>query len=64
VISGQVIGTSGWQSSRYSIRQAIRSISAPRRWTIDELSDIVPNHLAQGILNPAPAVQQQEPAAT
>ena len=63
-VSGQVIGTSGWQTSRYSIRQAIRSISAPRRWTVEELSDIVPNHLAAGILNPAPAVQQQEAAAT
>jgi NAD(P)-dependent dehydrogenase (short-subunit alcohol dehydrogenase family) len=59
MISGQVIGTSGWQSSRYSIRQAIRSISAPRRWSVEELSDIVPNHLAQGIHNPAPAVQAQ-----
>ena len=64
VISGQVIGTSGWQSSRYSIRQAIRSISSPRRWTVEELSDIVPNHLAAGIPNPAPAVQQQEAAAS
>jgi len=25
---------------------------------------LVPNHLAAGILNPAPAVQQQEAAAT
>ncbi len=64
MISGQVIGTSGWQSSRYGIRQAIRSISAPRRWTVEELSDIVPNHLAQGILNPAPFVQPQESAAS
>ncbi len=62
IVSGQVIGTSGWQSSRYSIRQAIRSISAPRRWTIEELSDIVPNHLAAGIPNPAPAVQQTQEA--
>ncbi|MSP21970.1 MAG: SDR family NAD(P)-dependent oxidoreductase [Dehalococcoidia bacterium] len=64
MISGQVIGTSGWQASRYSIRQAIRSISAPRRWTVEELSDIVPNHLAAGIINPAPYVQPQEAAAT
>jgi 3-oxoacyl-[acyl-carrier protein] reductase len=64
MISGQVIGTSGWQSSRYTIRQAIRSISAPRRWTVEELTDIVPNHLAQGILNPAPSVQPAETAAS
>ncbi|MCC6238007.1 MAG: SDR family NAD(P)-dependent oxidoreductase [Dehalococcoidia bacterium] len=63
MISGQVIGTSGWQSSRYSIRQAIRSISGPRRWSIEELSDLVPNHLAQGIANPAPSVQPQESAS-
>ncbi|MCC6238024.1 MAG: SDR family NAD(P)-dependent oxidoreductase [Dehalococcoidia bacterium] len=64
MISGQVIGTSGWQASRYSIRSAIRSISGPRRWTVEELADLVPNHLAQGIYNPAPNVQREAPAAT
>jgi NAD(P)-dependent dehydrogenase (short-subunit alcohol dehydrogenase family) len=66
MVSGQVIGTSGWQASRYSIRQVIRSIHAPRRWSIEELTEIVPGHLASGIVNPAPMVQQQEaaPAST
>ena len=53
-VSGQVIGTSGWQASRYSVRQAIRSIHGSKRWTVEELHDIVPNHVAAGIPNPAP----------
>ncbi len=60
MVSGQVIGTSGWQASRYSIRQVIRSLSSSRRWTVEELTDAVPNHLAQGIPNPAPNVQAKE----
>lgn len=60
MISGQVIGTSGWQASRYSIRQVIRSLSSSRRWSVEELMDAVPNHLAQGIPNPAPNVQRTE----
>jgi NAD(P)-dependent dehydrogenase (short-subunit alcohol dehydrogenase family) len=56
-ISGQVIGTAGWQASRYHVRKVIRSISARRRWTVEELTDIVPNHLAAGIPNPAPSAQ-------
>lgn len=53
-VSGQVIGTSGWQASRYSIRQAIRSIRAPRRWTLEELQDIVPTTSRSGSLTPPP----------
>ena len=59
-ISGQVIGTSGWQASRYSIRQVIRSIASPRRWTVEELQDVIPNHLAAGIPNPAPMQAPRE----
>jgi 3-oxoacyl-[acyl-carrier protein] reductase len=54
-ISGQVIGTSGWQASRYSPRRVIRSMSKPGRWTIEELEQVVPGALAAGIPNPAPA---------
>jgi len=60
VISGQVIGTSGWQASRYSPRQAIRSISSPRRWSVEDLEDVVPNQLTVGVNNPAPMVQPKE----
>jgi NAD(P)-dependent dehydrogenase (short-subunit alcohol dehydrogenase family) len=61
-ISGQVIGTSGWQASRYSPRHVIRSISKPDRWTVAELEGIIPGALTAGIPNPAPA-QQPQPQA-
>jgi NAD(P)-dependent dehydrogenase (short-subunit alcohol dehydrogenase family) len=56
-INGQVIGTSGWQASRYSQRRVVRSIHRARHWTVDELSRAVPNQLVAGITNPAPAQQ-------
>ena len=59
-VAGQVISTSGWQVSRYTQRHAIRSISAPRRWSVEELQDMVPNHLANGIVNPAPKAPPRE----
>ena len=65
-ISGQVIGTSGWQASRYSPRRVIRSISKPGRWTVAELEQVIPGALTAGIPNPAPAVPAQpqaQPAA-
>lgn len=61
-ISGQVIGTSGWQASRYSPRKVIRSISKTGRWTVDELEQAVPGALTAGIPNPAPVVQPQTQA--
>ncbi len=54
-ISGQVIGSSGWQASRYSMRQVTRSISRPTRWTVEELASVIPGQLVAGIPNPAPA---------
>ncbi len=59
-VSGQVIGSSGWQASRYSIRQVIRSISKPSRWTVEELATAVPGQLTAGIANPAPVQQPRE----
>ena len=58
-ISGQVIGTSGWQASRYAPRRVTRSITRPRRWTVEELEQVIPGALTAGIPNPAPAQQQQ-----
>ena len=58
-ISGQVIGASGWQASRYSMRHVTRSISRPTRWSVEELADMIPGHLTAGIQNPAPAQQPQ-----
>jgi NAD(P)-dependent dehydrogenase (short-subunit alcohol dehydrogenase family) len=59
-ISGQVIGSSGWQASRYSMRQVTRSISHPTRWSVDELAEVVPEHLISGLTNPAPYVPPKE----
>ncbi|MGE3961513.1 MAG: SDR family NAD(P)-dependent oxidoreductase [Dehalococcoidia bacterium] len=56
-INGQVIGTSGWQASRYSQRHVSRSIHLARHWSVDELSRAVPNQLVNGITNPAPNQQ-------
>jgi NAD(P)-dependent dehydrogenase (short-subunit alcohol dehydrogenase family) len=58
-ISGQVIGTSGWQASRYSARQVTRSVSKPDYWTVDELARSVPLQLVAGIPNPAPKRVEQ-----
>ena len=53
-ITGQVIGTAGWQMSLYSPRHVIRTIHKDGRWTLDELEQLVPMSLAAGIVNPAP----------
>ena len=56
-INGQVIGTSGWQASRYSQRHVARSIHRARPWTVEELARAIPNQLVNGITNPAPNQQ-------
>ncbi|TAJ21078.1 MAG: SDR family NAD(P)-dependent oxidoreductase [Dehalococcoidia bacterium] len=61
-VSGHVIGTSGWQASRYSQRKVIRSIHQPRVWTVAELAKAVPEQLLSGIPNPAPKLQPKEGA--
>jgi NAD(P)-dependent dehydrogenase (short-subunit alcohol dehydrogenase family) len=61
-VSGHVIGTSGWQASRYSQRKVIRSIHQPRNWTVAELAKAVPEQLLAGIPNPAPKLQPKEGA--
>ena len=58
-VTGQVIGTSGWQASRYAPRKVIRSITKSGRWSVDELLGAVPGALTAGIPNPAPVQQQQ-----
>ena len=59
-VSGQVIGSSGWQASRYLTRQVTRSISKPSRWTVEELATAVPGQLTAGIENPAPVQAPRE----
>ena len=53
-ITGQVIGTSGWALSLYSPRHVIKSIHKNGKWTLDELDDLIPISLAEGLINPDP----------
>jgi len=59
-ITGQVIGTSGWQMTLYSPRHVTRSIHKNGRWTLDELDELIPISLAQGLTNPMPAAAPRE----
>jgi len=61
-INGQVIGTNGWQASRYSQRRVVRSIHRARHWTVEELARAIPNQLVNGIPNPAPNQQPKTDA--
>ena len=61
-VTGQVIGTSGWQMSLYSPRHVIRSIHKDGRWTVDELEELLPVSLSAGLINPAPAPEATESA--
>lgn len=61
-INGQVIGTSGWQASRYSQRHVVRSIHQPRHWTVEELGRAIPGQLVAGVTNPAPSQQPKADA--
>jgi hypothetical protein len=53
-ITGQVIGTSGWQMTLYSPRHVTKSIHKSGRWTLDELDQLIPISLAAGLKNPMP----------
>ena len=59
-ITGQVIGTSGWQMTLYSPRHVTRSIHKNGRWTLDELDELIPISLAQGLTNPMPGAPPRE----
>jgi NAD(P)-dependent dehydrogenase (short-subunit alcohol dehydrogenase family) len=63
VITGQVVGTSGWPMTLYTARHVIRAISKPGRWTLDELDQVAPQSLVGGLVNPAPRVQRDAPPA-
>ena len=59
-ITGQVIGISGWNISLYSPRHVTKSIHKNGRWTLDELDQLLPISLAQGLTNPVPAAPPRE----
>jgi NAD(P)-dependent dehydrogenase (short-subunit alcohol dehydrogenase family) len=53
-INGQIFGVSGGTVSLLNHPLAIRTIYKPGMWTLDELDQMVPRGLVQGIANPAP----------
>jgi len=53
-INGQIFGVSGGQVSILNHPLAMRTIFKDGMWTLDELDQIVPRALMQGIANPAP----------
>jgi NAD(P)-dependent dehydrogenase (short-subunit alcohol dehydrogenase family) len=53
-ITGQIIDSSGLPMALYSPRHVTRVIHKSAPWTLDELDDLIPNSLTQGLVNPAP----------
>ncbi len=53
-ITGQVVGVSGWQATLYSPRHVTRSIHKNGRWTLDELDELIPIAIGEGLTNPVP----------
>ena len=53
-ITGQVIGTSGWPMTLYSPRHVTKSIHKNGRWTLDDLEQLIPISLGDGLVNPVP----------
>ena len=53
-LTGQVLGTGGWAMSLYSPRHVVKSIDKSRRWTLDELEELIPISLGAGLVNPVP----------
>lgn len=53
-ITGQVVGTSGWQATLYSPRHVTNSVHKNGRWTLDELERLIPISLGAELTNPVP----------
>ena len=53
-ITGQVFGTHGWALSLYSPRHVAKSIHKEGQWTLEELDEIMPISLTNGLINPVP----------
>ena len=51
-ITGQVFGTFGWNMSLYSPRHVTHSINKVGKWSVKELSNILPISLAKELINP------------
>jgi NAD(P)-dependent dehydrogenase (short-subunit alcohol dehydrogenase family) len=54
-VNGQFFLCAGGSISLVSLPRAVKTIYKPEgRWTLDELDDLVPVTLAEGLVNPAP----------
>ena len=53
-VTGQVVGTSGWQATLYSPRHITNSVHKNGRWTLDELERLIPISLGAELVNPVP----------
>ena len=59
-ITGQVFGTFGWNMSLYSPRHVTHSINKVGKWSVKELSNILPISLAKELINPVPKQEPKE----
>ena len=57
-INGQIFGAAGGTYMVYSQPRLVNTIFKQGRWTLDELVDLVPKTIAQGLVNPSPPKQQ------
>ncbi|MBI4199619.1 MAG: SDR family NAD(P)-dependent oxidoreductase [Chloroflexi bacterium] len=60
-ITGQVVYTGELPMAVYPPRRACRAIHKEGRWTLEELEELVPRSLTQGLPNPAPPEGQAAP---
>jgi len=58
-VNGQFFLCAGPSVSLIALPRPIKTIYKPGRWTLDELDELVPQTLAEGLVNPAPARQEQ-----
>ena len=53
-VNGQFFLCAGTSYSLLSLPRAEKTIYKEGRWTLDELDELVPQTLAEGLMNPAP----------
>jgi NAD(P)-dependent dehydrogenase (short-subunit alcohol dehydrogenase family) len=53
-INGCIFGVTGKRIDLHAQPVPVKSIFGKERWTVDELADIMPRTLAEGLVNPAP----------
>ena len=53
-INGQTFLVYGGVITKLSLPRSVRTIFKQGRWTMDELREMAPQHLTQGLVNPSP----------